>query len=412
QFTENKPEASQKSSEIQADAHIKVAEASESVSFSPAVPESNADLSQEDIEFKLKSAGLSDNALAESEKQVESKKNPETLTDAPEQDILNSAAEGHYAPEPLGAEILEIAEAGAQLSPETAPPVDKVAAQAPSSPMQGGSPAVTQEKKPEPKAATESKDSDEAILLTPNDEVNFPSKGVLDSGDETALKDTADPIRDPNKAETDTKVTPPEDQVNAKAEATPKPAEMQSPPKILKIERAAHDMWDALKKQKAVITKARNQKKAKLELARADAAKRKKEAVARYRALKKERKSQAGVEILKKEKPAGTNRETKDHHLTNDRGLEAKTKIVGLLNRYEGKAIGINYDNSAEIKEAKFVAANEEFFSVFVKEKELHYSYPLKTILTVVEGKDGVGGSDPQQKVKFNAVIKVQPFVL
>jgi len=90
----------------------------------------------------------------------------------------------------------------------------------------------------------------------------------------------------------------------------------------------------------------------------------------------------------------------------------ASTRMLGLLKKYEGQAIGINYDNSAEIKEAELVEANDEFFSVFVKDQGLNYSHPLNTILTIIEGKDGVGTGKPEQNGKFNAVIKVYPLVL
>ena len=72
-------------------------------------------------------------------------------------------------------------------------------------------------------------------------------------------------------------------------------------------------------------------------------------------------------------------------------------------------SIGINYDFSAEIMEAQLVEANGDFFSVFVEDQQLHYSYPLKTILTVIEGQNGVHTGDSEQQDKFNAVIKVYP---
>ena len=86
-------------------------------------------------------------------------------------------------------------------------------------------------------------------------------------------------------------------------------------------------------------------------------------------------------------------------------------RLLGLLKRYKGKAIGINYDNSSVIKEAELVDANEEFFSIMVKDKKLQYSYPLKTILTIVEGQDGVETGEDNHKAKFDAVIKVYPLV-
>jgi hypothetical protein len=92
--------------------------------------------------------------------------------------------------------------------------------------------------------------------------------------------------------------------------------------------------------------------------------------------------------------------------------LDPSAKMLGLLKKYEGQAIGINYDNSAAIKEAHLVEANDEFFSVFVKDKELNYNHPLKTILTIIEGQDGVETGESEQKEKFKAVVKVYPLVL
>ncbi|MEE9497480.1 MAG: hypothetical protein V3V39_13200, partial [Desulfobacterales bacterium] len=65
-----------------------------------------------------------------------------------------------------------------------------------------------------------------------------------------------------------------------------------------------------------------------------------------------------------------------------------------------------------EIREAELVDANEEFFSVMVKDKKLQYSYPLKTILTIIEGQEGVETGEDDKKAKFDAVIKVYPLVL
>ncbi|MGD2038415.1 MAG: hypothetical protein PVH28_11060, partial [Desulfobacterales bacterium] len=63
-------------------------------------------------------------------------------------------------------------------------------------------------------------------------------------------------------------------------------------------------------------------------------------------------------------------------------------------------------------REAELVDANEEFFSVRVKDKKLQYSYPLNTILTIVEGQEGVETGEGEEKARFDAVIKVYPLVL
>jgi len=128
--------------------------------------------------------------------------------------------------------------------------------------------------------------------------------------------------------------------------------------------------------------------------------------------LKKQKAAQAGVENSVKEEAAVSSPLKADNPNMVSQSMGANTRMLGLLKKYEGQAIGINYDNSAEIKEAKLVEANDEFFSVFVTDQGLNYSYPLNTILTIIEGKDGVGTGKPEQKGKFNAVVKVYPLVL
>jgi hypothetical protein len=46
-----------------------------------------------------------------------------------------------------------------------------------------------------------------------------------------------------------------------------------------------------------------------------------------------------------------------------------------------------------------------------VKDKKLQYSYPLKSILTIIEGQEGVETGLDDKKLKFDAVIKVYPLV-
>jgi hypothetical protein len=204
--------------------------------------------------------------------------------------------------------------------------------------------------------------------------------------------------------------------VQAKAEVIRTQTEAQASVGALKIEKASRELAAAQKKQKADIAKAQALKMKKLKLAQAQAQaqalKRKKAAVLKARALKKQKEAQAGIEKANKETAAGSNPQKVDTPNMIVQSMEANTKILGLLKKYQGQVIGINYGNSADIKEAELVEANDEFFSVFVKDQELNYSHPLKTILTIIEGKDGVGNGAPDQKTKFSAVIKVYPLVL
>ena len=169
----------------------------------------------------------------------------------------------------------------------------------------------------------------------------------------------------------------------------------------------------ALEKKKLVRAKAEALKKQKAAQAKAEALKEKKAARARVLALRKKKADQANADALKKQKAAqGRVEESAENLEVAAVGQSNYVKLLGLLKRYKGKAIGINYDNSAEIKEAELVEANEEFFSVMVKEKKVQYSYPLKTILTIIEGEKGVETGQDDKKTKFDAVIKVYPLVL
>jgi hypothetical protein len=87
------------------------------------------------------------------------------------------------------------------------------------------------------------------------------------------------------------------------------------------------------------------------------------------------------------------------------------SSLVSLLRKYRGKRIGINYDNTADIREALLLKATPEYFTVAVKRGKLQFNFPLKTVLTVVEGPDGVDIGSGGKNSRFAAVIKVYPLV-
>ena len=167
----------------------------------------------------------------------------------------------------------------------------------------------------------------------------------------------------------------------------------------------------ALKRQKAALAKAQAQKKQQLLLTKAAALKQKKATEAQAQATNKKRVAPAGEETPKIGDTAAASRQ-KGAPAAVAHALEAGSKLQDLLKKYKGKAIGINYDNSVEVREALLEKANNEYFSVFVKDKKLHYSYPLKSILAIIEGREGVDSGNSKQPQKFNAVIKVYPLVL
>ena len=205
----------------------------------------------------------------------------------------------------------------------------------------------------------------------------------------------------------------------AKQDALKKQKEAQAKAEALEKEKAAQAV--AMKKKKLARAQAEALKKQKAAQAKAEALKKKKEALVKARALKMKEATQVRADALKNQKEAQAMAEASSQEVqcastgmtqAAAASMNHYERLLGLLKRYKGKAIGINYDNSSDIREAELVDANEEFFSVRVKDKKLQYSYPLKTILTIVEGQEGVEAGEGNEKTKFNAVIKVYPLVL
>ena len=317
----------------------------------------------------------------------------EDTPDLPETPVLEMGGEDSSESETLGADILELVEDESgkpeaiqeQLSGNPIP-TDEAAAEKAS----GLTPNDT---------GTKNEDID-AILLTSDDEAQSETpSSAEDTKQESQPTEAEEPIElaaptGDGPAKTDE--SPASDDAKAKADAIQKHTDAQASLEAAKIEKAA-------KTKKAALAKAQALKKKKLKLAKAQALKKKKLKLAKAQALKKQREAQAGS--AKTGKAAAM-----DASMV--QSMETNTQLLGLLKKYEGQTIGINYDNSADIKEAELVATNTEFFSVLVKDQNLTYCHPLKTILTVIEGKDGVEAGKPEENAKFSAVVKVYPLVL
>jgi len=310
----------------------------------------------------------------------------------PETPVLEVSGEDPSESETLGADILELVEVEAS-EPESA------REQASETATSSDEPVVEQKVEPEPDPSPDGSDNKEeeleAIVLTSDDEVQSGTQS-LPADVEEAVKTGA--------SEKPVALAALTAGVAAISDDSSESGEAQAQAEVVQ------EQTEAQKKQKADIAKALKMKK--LKLAKAQALKRRKLAILKARALKKQKEAQAGIEKANKEMAAGSNLQKVDTPNMMIQRMEANTRILGLLKKYEGQVIGINYDNSADIKEAELVEANDEFFSVFVKDQELNYSHPLKTILTIIEGKDGVGTGKPDQTTKFKAVIKVYPLVL
>jgi hypothetical protein len=252
---------------------------------------------------------------------------------------------------------------------------------------------------------TEPKSEKPEPLMPPD-----PAADKMDALDQAQTESTpaAEPIVEP-AAEPVAEVT---DTPPAEDEAEILLEEVAEPVKADDAAAKAEDQnrIELLKKQKAALAKAAIAKKQKLAQAKKlEALKRQKIAQARAEALKRQK-----AAALKKQKlqAQAANQPTETQLPATAKSGALNIKLMGLLKKYEGQTIGINYDNSADIKEAELVEANDEFFSVTVKENKLQYSFPLQTLLSLIEGEDGVPSEASESKTKFSAVIKVYPLVL
>jgi hypothetical protein len=368
-------------------------------------------------------------------------------------DLPPAEAEKTEAPEELQPAVDEAATAGEssvdetgfdelipEMKTEETPPADEVAADESPEPEKSETPVPAEEVLDLGQPLDKEKDN--VIPLKTEPKEDKPESAEIP--DQTA--DKADRQAAPEQVEAESAAAAGSEPASASAEEpAAEPAAGDDPPpaeeeaEILLEEVAEPAKADAakaeeknrielLKKQKAALAKAAIAKKQKLAQAKKlEILKKQKAAQAKAEALKrqkaaalKKQKLQAQAEALKKQKAAQADAEisAQDAEAAVNQpaimagSTAANLKIMGLLKKYEGQTIGINYDNSADIKEAELVEANDEFFSVMVKETKLQYSYPLQTLLSLIEGEDGVQPEESDSKTKFSAVVKVYPLVL
>ena len=98
-----------------------------------------------------------------------------------------------------------------------------------------------------------------------------------------------------------------------------------------------------------------------------------------------EQEAQEKAEALEKER-----QDAKKRTQTILKTVLPKPTMKELLKKYEGEAVGINFDDPAEIKSARLASVNEDHFSIMVPENELVHSYPYGHIVSIVEGAEGV----------------------
>jgi hypothetical protein len=322
--------------------------------------------------------------------------------ESPEPDMVKLTVNHRASSETTEAKIIEMMEGGAPLAIDESMPPKKSDIKVQTYIIKDDSPVDRVDKAAKNELEISPEASEDEILLTLDAEVQPVLDDTSNDLGLTEQPSTSGDIdhaeADPNEKIEKSEISPTVDKAHTDAEALPKPTEFQSPAKVLKIEKAAQEMEAALNKQKKAMAEANLAKKEKLNPAKEKAVQHKKAAVAKARAKEKEGKVGAEVNVLEKE---ALSADIPDAH----------SNMRDLLNKYLGHTIGINYDNSAEIKKAELLAANDEFFKVFVVEKNLYYSYPLKTILSVMEHSGGDGAAADVQEDEFSVVIKIYPLM-
>ncbi|MDY6970960.1 MAG: hypothetical protein SV775_01385, partial [Thermodesulfobacteriota bacterium] len=194
-------------------------------------------------------------------------------------------------------------------------------------------------------------------------------------------------------------------------EALRREKEEQERQEALRREKEEQERQEALRREKEEQERQEALRREKEEQERQEALRREKEEQERQEALRREKEEQERQEALRREKEE-QERQKALHKQKLERLLKPTKRIRDLLRRYEGQPIGINYDDTAEIKKAELVRVNEDHFSIFIADSELVYSYPLSSIMSIVEGVNGVpNGALGADESTFSIVIRVYHLV-
>ncbi len=179
-----------------------------------------------------------------------------------------------------------------------------------------------------------------------------------------------------------------------KAELLKKKEEEQKKTEALEIQKEEEEKAEALRRQKE-------------EKERAEVLIKQKEEEEKAGALRKQKEEEEKAEALRKQKEEEEKRKLQKRVEDITKQLKPKSKIREILKKYEGQDIGINYDSAAVIKGANLVKVGDDIFSIVIIDDELMKSYPLRSIISVIEGVNGVSSGDKEEKSTFSIIIQV-----
>ena len=202
---------------------------------------------------------------------------------------------------------------------------------------------------------------------------------------------------------------------------------------LLKMKEEEEAKAEALRKQREEEeAEAEELRKKKLEEAKAEELRKQKEEEAKTEALRKQKEEEAKAEELRKQKEEEEakaealrkqEQEAKAEALRKQQEEEAKElqkrindiidvlkpkmKIKDILKKYEEETIGINYDSSTEFKGANLVKVGDDIFSILIMDKKLMKSFPLRNIMSITEGVNGVSIDNMEGRPPFPIIIEV-----
>ena len=193
----------------------------------------------------------------------------------------------------------------------------------------------------------------------------------------------------------------------AKAEALRKQKEEEAKAEALRKQKEEEEKAEALRKQKEEEAKAEALRKQQEKEAKAEALRKQKEEEAKAEALRKQKEEEAKAEALRKQKGEEEKRELQKKVDDITKQLKPKSKIREILKKYEGQDIGINYNSPTEVKGANLVKVGEDIFSIAIIDDELMKSYPFRSIISIIEGVNGVRSGDKEKESTFSIIIHV-----
>jgi len=191
------------------------------------------------------------------------------------------------------------------------------------------------------------------------------------------------------------------------AEALRKQKEEEEGAEALRKQKEEEERAEALRKQKEEEEGAEALRKQKEEEERAEALRRQKEEEERAEDLRRQKEEEEQAEALRRQKEEEEKKEFQKRVEDITKVLKPRPKIKDLLKKYEGQAIGINYNSPSEIKSADLIKVGEDFFSIFITDDKLIKSYPLINIMSVIEKVNRVSPGNMEEKAEISFVIQV-----